>query len=1245
MADTLLDQVRGTPTAESGSATPYGTIGAGPYRTAIRQGVQSQLNRPTANILDSIKAAAGLWSTSSLIDLATRERYPDQEDFNVAARLNELPFPPTKAEERVLRDTNSDQDFNDRVEFLLKRREQARVAGDNSLAAFVTGMFDPVHVAVDALTLGTARALSAGRVAASLSAAGGTASVTALEYTAAPIEPSDILTAAMMNGAAVGALHRTPRNRIEGQQFSEDLHTVSRDFTPEVEVKVTRSFDKDGNLVETPKAKPTRDTQVGARDVAEVMSESKPTQARKPEKVSSVDGPVPARQFLESEAPRTLGGTREATTAFEVLNSKLGGFVDDLKVHRKQGGETGSTYDPATKTITLGSDAHIGTLAHELAHAATVEKIDFGRRLPDSAHGRLVREIAEIRDMARKAAEDANLEPEARYYLGDGVKPGHELEEFVAGLYSGNKGFNEFLQSLQAPHSAPGNTVLQKLWDALRRMLGMTKDEADLFRKSIKTVDELIDTPLPPVNSRPNVTSDFLFHSYSGPTTIQGAKVDAAKTGDSMAKSIGMKVSWNLNKTMGTIGNKDIADMLVSDPLNPTQSSVASVQRSIHADLSAQLYVFEDALKGELANRGFRWYHNLTDRGRVAKERLEYEISEELVRRESLSRYGREVDVDPSNPIHRLADRYEEVMDKALKAERDAGIEGAINLDKPIRGYFQRSWNPASLQRMDMAYGGDLDAIARDFSGAMRNVGLDSSERLAMAKAILDRTRRRGDMSDNFFRGHSGNELVLEVRDSLTRQGVPPQSIERIVALLEGRADEAGKASRFKHRMDIDMGYEMVAPDGTVWKVLDIMDTDLTRLGDVRIQNAAGLSALGHFGMVTPTEVGKMRTRYVQSADPINRRKASELFDNTVDTILGNPVGEDMPNAMRIMSAVTQMVGLAYSGLWQVTEYAKMGMRFGLLKTAREVIQQLPGFREVVASDSKRLVDVLSRNAHQDLRMRPLLRRLEDGYGIGTEQGMLQSLQYLKQSVPFLNGMAYVQRHQARVSANLMVDAMDRAARGDAKARTALSKYGIDDEVLNTIRHEIDTNGNSIDKWSDGAWERVRDPLTRMVDDNVLRSKVGEIPAFATFSQLGKFIFTFRSFVLGAHNKILAGTLVNDGAGAWATMMAYQLPLTMLMTQAASVLRGDGFIDDTKQWANAAFTQAGGLGLFSDLAAAFFGGKDQFGAPGLIAIDRGYRVMSSALQGDIPGVATNVMNAVPLLGVVPFTKAVHKLWE
>jgi hypothetical protein len=176
-------------------------------------------------------------------------------------------------------------------------------------------------------------------------------------------------------------------------------------------------------------------------------------------------------------------------------------------------------------------------------------------------------------------------------------------------------------------------------------------------------------------------------------------------------------------------------------------------------------------------------------------------------------------------------------------------------------------------------------------------------------------------------------------------------------------------------------------------------------------------------------------------------------------------------------------------------------------------------------------------------------------------------------------------------------------------------------------------------KWSDATWDGVRAPLTKMMDDAVLRNRTGEIPAFAQFTSTGKFLFTFRSFVLGAHNKVLAGSLHRDGFSGLGLVMLYQMPLTFLATSSANALAGKKPKDD-KAALGEAFSQMGSLGLLSEAVGVAFQNKQQFGSPGTIAIDRMYKLGSAAAQGDARQAGSAALSMVPLLSVILPVKAI-----
>lgn len=101
-----------------------------------------------------------------------------------------------------------------------------------------------------------------------------------------------------------------------------------------------------------------------------------------------------------------------------------------------------SHYDLRTRTIMLNVWASDEEILHEIAHALSAHQLRAGRDNPDTPLGATVLELDELREAALKAYQNTGgRDKETLYYLGN-------LDEFVAGLYSGDGEFRRFLDSI-----------------------------------------------------------------------------------------------------------------------------------------------------------------------------------------------------------------------------------------------------------------------------------------------------------------------------------------------------------------------------------------------------------------------------------------------------------------------------------------------------------------------------------------------------------------------------------------------------------------------------------------------------------------------------------------------------------------------------------------------------------------------------------------------------------------------------
>lgn len=782
-----------------------------------------------------------------------------------------------------------------------------------------------------------------------------------------------------------------------------------------------------------------------------------------------------------------------------------------------------------------------------------------------------------------------------------------------------------------------------------RRVLAEAAEPARTERRQVRpAVFEELPKELSPayVNSDPKAVAEA---------------VETALNTEAKSRGIGDRLQWNMRKTMASYGDagKRIADLLYDNNSDLSLTSVESIREGNLGMLRSQQYGYEDLLRKQMAAEGFgtlSMVNPFTSRQAYQKQmEIERAVQHELYRRE-LSSQGVRVGGEATPPhIAAMADQLDKFHKTALEMLKKAGVEGAEQiLDRP--GYISRRWSSQSidealdrLERLgltrEQGHSKLVDLVAL---GLRRANDMEPKLARQVGQAIIDRTLRKGYLEDAAFGTPGSAGQLKELRDILKEAKLSNQEIERALNVLRLTSDDAGKAGFLKHRMDLDYRASIRVGNETV-SLTDLIDGRVTNIVDQYAQQVSTQAALAAKGLRKRSDIDDLRTELLHGIkDEGARREAAELFDNTLNHYRGLPAGAKVPEAFRMLGSYTRAISLAWSGLWQATEYANPMAEYGLLKTLKYGYQELPGFRKIMRpkkADARQLNDILADHSTQSMRIRPYLARYEDGYEMGAGGAFQLSLQTLGQSVPYVNAMRYVHHHQAKLVGNLIVDRIGMAARGDAKARAALGKYGLKEHVMEKLKVEIDKHGFNVDAWDDAVWDATRPSFAKMMDAAVLKGRLGDVPAFAAFDSVGKFLFTYRTFVLTAHNKLLAGGLERDGLGAVGMLMLYQFPLAMAAVQAQSVLKGDGPLSD-KDLVKKGIGQMGGLGLFSEPFKWATGESNSVGAPGLIAVDRGVRLFQGIAQGDGNKAGTAALSLLPVANVNPiFNAMVNRMKE
>lgn len=1257
-----------------------------PSLQATAEARTAEIMRTRASNWESIKAGADMWA-----DTWRFIQKPDfaDSDLDVGSAVLNVPYQLSETERGYLMDNRSRslEEHKYRLEQLLTDRKRAQVMGDNPVFAMATAMLDPLWFGVGVLSGGVGSAARFAnltwKLRAAMSAgveAGAAVGINSMVSQVRPMSVQEMVVDAMFGGGIAIATTRAGRALPLDASFpSRELNAFTRTMVPENMTPATvvrPKYTQDGSFVLRKDGSVVYET---VQDTTRrVESEKAARIAREMEKIPKFDMPaaeniakpvgvirkVTARGAIDEALSKVQDP--KARLFLQSLSDRLGVALDDLPVYHAKapkGKDYLGYYDPGRHEVVVTKDFADDpwTLAHEVMHGATYHKLRYGRHNPKTAHGRIVRDLEDIFIRAKETVSKKGGSSEfyERYFTKN-------LDEFMAGLYSGDKAFENMLRSIDMPD---GRSMLKSFVNKVRELLGIPAHETSAFIKALGLSDDLLREPL-----RINFAGrggDEIMQLPENPTRLE-LQAAVVQTQDNLwnsmkgmhkAKNAAEGISWNFHKTLAAI-DKKIADLLLDNPLQQSNNSADSWARTIRSDFTGKQRVFEDNVQEILRGRGIRFLDYIFNPSKVtsAQNKLNLELMDELDYRasahfntgDSTRKGGPGIPAD----VVKLADSWEDSMKTVIGEMKRSGVFGADEvIEHP--GYFPRHWSSAKIGQIEKRLE-DMGLTQREARAELRD-GLKKglldrnekwSDELAqdVATAILDRARRKGDFNDQTFRHHVGNEGLAVMRDELTKAGLDPKRIQRVLDVFAGKTDEANKSSRLKSRVDIDGHFEIRLSDGTSIKANDLYETDLVNSLEHYMDDAAGRSAFARVGVKTESDMGKLHDEFIRKVPEQQKKEYSELFHNAVNLIHGRPVGTNFSSGLRFMQAATQMLGLGSSGMWQLTEYAKLMQRYGVGKTLRHMRKSFRSnsdIRKMSREEAGRLEDILARNAFQDIRLRPLLHKLEDGFDLPTGSNVNIALQRAKQLVPYINAMKWVHHHQANLVGSLITDTLADGAKGNAKALNILRKYGIDldSPLMGQVRSDIAKHGGDTTKWADDSLDAVRTGLDRMMDDAVLRSRKGELPAFAQVSDAGKFIFTFRSFVLGAHNKTLAGTMARDGWAGMGLLLMYQYPLSLAAVQLNAWKNGQDLEDD--QIVKRSIAMMGGIGLFSELVSVLTGESREFGAPGLIALDRGYKLlgtMGSAARGnaDAGDVGAAFLNSIPLLSIIPPTQAIQQ---
>lgn len=820
-------------------------------------------------------------------------------------------------------------------------------------------------------------------------------------------------------------------------------------------------------------------------------------------------------------------------------------------------------YYPEAHIAVLSRESKTTTQIHEIAHALTVHRLEFGKANPETAIGKIT---SEIEGLYQQALDEARKQGFDSYYLKN-------IREFTAGLYGGHsaKPMVEFLSKIKVEGD---ETLLSKFVDAMRRILGFDEKEMNLYLKSLDATDRLMDEAL---NVRIKSTrtggkdrefmaddADFL------PEKGADAKVGFTQYGPAIENFFAR--SWVPQEA------RDWFHKMANSTTGYKGHQVVERSAWDHATILGGGW--KESSKKAWAFEFKKYFNEQMENGKATR----WQQNEMFGKwEESLGDYIRGVQgqyhptvISAGNSIRTiLKDVVDHINNPAkfnggvkrglTQIEETDPITGIKGLSEPLPyndNFLPRQPDVAKFHTMVSEFG--PETVQKFFANMFQSANKDLDPKLAERfgrfyyNNLQDaKLNRKNDSLENMLRGFDRDGL----REQFKTFGKmsDDEAEELIMALFPGKDVSANPISRnLKHRSRLDESYteDIILPDGTkhTISINDFINTRTTEVLDAYYARTAGSIALANshdIYKMSDLEKSIMKATEqefgAQALSPDRLQKLRETMEFVSDRILARPVeqfsvGNKFLEMWRNFN-INRLMGFAVANqvqeISQVTgsmgfkAVAKAIPELGSLvrnpvngKVANEMLDKLENITGGAGADILSRLDFNPRDDWVRNRGNTALNRWLDRADNVLNSGSTNLLKY--------TGMTGVMVQTKRIHAIAMINHMLEAARGETKlvfSAERLAVMGLDEadtaKVLakmkeyNIPKKDSKIGTLDIDKW------QMEDPESfskfivafhresrRVVQENDLASMV---PIMG--KGWGQTMFQFMNFSLQGWNK------------------------------------------------------------------------------------------------------------------------------
>ena len=841
--------------------------------------------------------------------------------------------------------------------------------------------------------------------------------------------------------------------------------------------------------------------------------------------------------------------------------------IDDTFGGKK--GQYGGFYASNRHAVFVKDDADDGLMLHELLHAATVHKLDYGLANPSTVHGQLASKLQDIFNEVKQLADQQGFKS---YYLTN-------VKEFTAGLYTGSrpdaKAFQDFLKNIK---DSSGDTYLSRVVDIFRKLLGLDDKETNYLLRSLDLTDRLIDEKLTVKMQRPTGSLDTINFAPAAPGVSAEVAEAASKAELSPVFGWGLGLEHRLGSQKVPESVRALASKLFGTTVGYKNHAVVKVNAWDDTVKWADAWAI-DFRKGTYTE--FMDWFRKSDFG-VTEKGKRFEEFGTMV-----SNYVRGVEGTYPPQVVKAGDHTRKTLAKIVDYINnplvdEGGAKRGLTMQEivdPVTGekslVGQLDKNPNYLPRkhdinkwnsLVQTYG--RDAVegwwARAHMAGRPNISEEQANRFAkwyvrtVEEAHMNRTQ---DLVDDMFRGQDRDAL----RESLKRNGgFSDFEAEKIMEdMFPTRPSDTGRvAASLKHRNTIDERYTetWTSPDGTSVTVglNDFVHANAFDVVEPYLRRMAGNVALAkHLDVYKVTDIDRLIAEATQNKLGETAKKPAEIaryrddLKFAFDRIQGIPQEEFTKlnksfemwrnfNVIRLMGGavwnqlqeLSQIVGTMgwKTTLDAVPELGKLRRDIMTGKAPNEMLEHLENTiggagSEYLARMNFRTSDDWVRNAG-DTKMNRWLDTLDTGIRKGA-QGVLD-----------YTGMTGVMVQQKRLHSIALVNHFINTANGKPSSfltKDRLAWMGMDEATAarvmeNLKKYSAPSKGEfsstyklDFNKWvaedpeSHSAFmNAVHRESRRAIQENDLASMV---PIMGT--TLGQTVFQFMNFTMQGWNKSL----------------------------------------------------------------------------------------------------------------------------